>query len=86
VGWIPGAGSGDTPAPAADQSMHFVENLPAGMGFSAVCGWSLHRVENRLGDLQFSAICMWLERSDGGRGTGLERLPEPLFVPGPTSG
>jgi hypothetical protein len=49
--------------------MHFVENLPAGMGFSALCGSSLHRVENRLADLEFSTICMWLERFNGGRGT-----------------
>jgi hypothetical protein len=65
VAWIPGAESGDPPPPAADQSMHFVENLPAGMGFSALCGWCLRRVENRLADLQFSTICMRSPAVDG---------------------
>jgi hypothetical protein len=36
--------------------MHCVENLPAALSFSAICGSRLQRVENQRRDRQFSTI------------------------------
>jgi len=38
--------------------MHFVENLPAALSFSAIFGPHLQRVENQRGNHRFSTIGM----------------------------